>query len=120
MAVGLTLTVAPLLMPLALKLVVPSVYTTLNVPGVGNVNVNSVLPPEQIVEVPLMLAVGKGLMTRFTVLVINTGVQKPLLAFTEMLLPVANCDAGKVMTSPVPVPGNVIGVGREATFFRIS
>ena len=58
---GLTLTVAPLEMPFALKFVVPFVYTTLNVPGDGKVNVNAVVPPKQIVAVPLMLAVGNGL-----------------------------------------------------------
>ena len=58
--VGLTLTVAPLEIPFALKLVVPSVKTTSNVPGLGKVNVNAVVPPEQIVAVPLMFAVGKG------------------------------------------------------------
>ena len=59
MAVGVTLTVAPLLIPFALKFVVPLVYTTLYVPE-GNVNVSVALPPEQMVVVPLMLAVGNG------------------------------------------------------------
>ena len=59
-AVGLTLTVAPLLIPFALKFVVPSVYTTLNVPGAGRVNVSVALVPKHMVVVPLILAVGKG------------------------------------------------------------
>lgn len=63
--VGFTLTVAPLLIPFALKFVVPSVYTTLNVPGAGSVKVRVALLPEQMVEVPLMLAVGLG----FTVMI---------------------------------------------------
>jgi hypothetical protein len=57
---GDTLTVAPLLIPFALKFVVPSVYTTLNVPGVGSVKVNVADPPAHIVDVPLILAVGDG------------------------------------------------------------
>jgi hypothetical protein len=58
--VGVTFTVAPFMIPFALKLVVPSVYTTLNVPG-ERLNVSAVEAPTQIVAVPLMLAVGNGL-----------------------------------------------------------
>jgi hypothetical protein len=58
--VGLTFTVAPLLIPFALKFVVPFVYTTLYVPP-GSVKVNGVDAPVQIVAVPLILAVGNGL-----------------------------------------------------------
>ena len=60
MAVGLTLTVAPVLIPFALKFVVPSVYTILYVPA-GSVKVRFVLLPEQMVAVPAILAVGPGL-----------------------------------------------------------
>jgi hypothetical protein len=56
---GDTLTVAPLLIPFALKFVVPFVYTTLYVPA-GKANVRVALPPEQMVVVPLILAVGNG------------------------------------------------------------
>jgi hypothetical protein len=52
--------VAPLAIPLALKFVVPSVYTTLNVPA-GSVNVNGVLLPPHMVAVPAIAAVGTGL-----------------------------------------------------------
>ena len=58
--VGVTFTVAPLLIPLALKLVVPSVYTTLNVPA-ERLNVSVAVPPPQMVTVPVMLATGRGL-----------------------------------------------------------
>ena len=57
---GVTLTVAPFAIPFALKFVVPLVYTTLYVPG-GNVNVRGVDAPVHIVAVPVMLAVGIGL-----------------------------------------------------------
>ena len=60
-AVGLTLTVAPLLIPFALKFVVPSVYTTSKVPAAGKVKVRTAFAPLQIAVVPLMLAVGEGL-----------------------------------------------------------
>jgi hypothetical protein len=63
-AAGDTGTIAPFEIPFALKLVVPSVYTTLYVPA-GKVNVRFELPPMHIVAVPLMLAVGEG----FTVMV---------------------------------------------------
>jgi hypothetical protein len=56
---GLTLTVAPSVIPLALKLDEPSVYTTSYVPA-GNVNVKGVELPTQIVAVPAMSAVGAG------------------------------------------------------------
>ena len=59
MVAGLTFTVAPLLIPLALKFVTPSVYTTLKVPVAGRVNVSAVFVPAQMVAVPLMSAVGK-------------------------------------------------------------
>jgi hypothetical protein len=50
-----------LLIPFALKFVAPSVYTTLYVPEDGSVNVSVAEPPEHIVDVPLILAVGDGL-----------------------------------------------------------
>ena len=58
---GATFTVAPLAIPLDVKVIVPSVNTTLNVPGAGRVKVKAVLFPAQIVAVPAMLAVGRGL-----------------------------------------------------------
>lgn len=58
--VGVTFTVAPLLIPFALKLVVPSVYTTLNVPA-ERLNVSVAVPPPQMVTVPVILATGTGL-----------------------------------------------------------
>ena len=60
MAEGVTFTVAPFAIPLALKFVVPSVYTRLYVPA-GRVNVKVAVPPVHIVVVPLMLAVGNEL-----------------------------------------------------------
>ena len=57
----MTLTVAPLLIPFALKFVVPSVYTTSKVPVAGNVKVSTAFAPLHIAVVPLMLAVGEGL-----------------------------------------------------------
>jgi hypothetical protein len=59
---GDTATIAPLVIPFALKFVVPSVYTTLYVPG-GNVNVRLVEAPEQIVALVPIEAVGRGLIT---------------------------------------------------------
>lgn len=59
-AAGVTLTVAPLEIPLSVTFVVPSVYTTSYVPA-DNVKVNTALFPEQMVTVPLILAVGRGL-----------------------------------------------------------
>lgn len=50
-----------MLIPFALKLVVPSVYTTSNVPVAGNVKVRTAFAPLQIAAVPLILAVGEGL-----------------------------------------------------------
>lgn len=49
-----------MLTPFSMKFVVPSVYVTLKVPGVGKVKVSVALPPEQIADVPLMLAIGSG------------------------------------------------------------
>ena len=54
------MTVAPLAMPLALKFVVPSVYTTLNVPA-ERLNVSVAVAPPHIVAVPAILATGEGL-----------------------------------------------------------
>ena len=71
MALGVTLTVAPLVIPFALKFVVPLVYTTLYVPA-GNVNVSSVDAPVHIVAVPLMLAVG-SVLTEITALPVMLG-----------------------------------------------
>ena len=54
------MTVAPLTMPLALKFVVPSVYTTLNVPA-ERLNVSVAVAPPHMVTVPVILATGAGL-----------------------------------------------------------
>ena len=105
-AVGVTLTVAPLLMPFALKLVVPSVYTTLYVPTAGNVKVKVAVPPAQIVVVPLIDAVGNGLTVRLTWLFIVAGEQNPSVARTTIKSPELKPVLGKVMTKGAVPPGN--------------
>ena len=59
--VGFTATVAPLAIPVKLKLVTPSVYTTLYVPDAGRVKTRFVLPPLQTEAVPLIDAMGEEL-----------------------------------------------------------
>jgi hypothetical protein len=59
-AVGVTFTVAPFVIPFALKLVVPSVYTTLNVPA-ERLKVSVAVEPPHVVTVPVILATGAGL-----------------------------------------------------------
>ena len=49
-----------MLIPLRGKFVVPSVYTTLNVPVAGSVKVSVAVFPEHIVTVPAILAVGSA------------------------------------------------------------
>ena len=78
---GLTTTVAPLLMPFSGKLVVPSVYTMLKVPGVGNVKVKVTGEPEQIEPLPEIDAVGSG----FTI----TATDAPKLVAVQVVLSVS-------------------------------
>ena len=70
LTVGDTPTVALFAIPLALKFVVPSVYTTLKVPA-GRVNVRLVEVPAQIVAFPPIDAVGSGRMLTIRALVIS-------------------------------------------------